>query len=94
MKISSAGRVSIPVKIRRRLGLKNYDKCNIEIIDGNFVITKFEKNKSSNIGMVRSLNSGARITIPKAYLELLDIKGETEVTMELRNGDSIIIKIK
>lgn len=92
MKINESGRVTIPAEIRKQLDLESDDTCSMNIIDGNIVITKFEKNKSSEIGTIKRL-IGGRIIIPKAYRKLLGIKGETEMTMGLKD-DVFTLKIK
>lgn len=43
MKINEIGRVTIPAEIRKQLDLESDDTCSMNIIDGNIVITKFEK---------------------------------------------------
>lgn len=45
-KLDKLGKLTIPVEMRKELGIKNGDKVNIELKDDKIIITKYvEKNK-------------------------------------------------
>ncbi len=47
VKVRKNGQITIPAKIRKKLGIKEGDILEIEVVDGKIVLTPLPKSKDS-----------------------------------------------
>jgi len=92
-KIDKLGRVKIPIKFSKRMGLEKFQQVEVTIEYGLICIRKFDEINLKDrpyIGIVRCLDELERFCIPNEYFEVLKIPKDIRVQFVL-DGDKVII---
>ena len=95
-KIDKFGRILIPNCIFRKLNFSELQYVEITIEYGKLCIKDYENSALEQrpyVGIVRSIDTVHRVTIPREYLKILemDLKTYCELSVE---GEKIIISNK
>ncbi len=89
------GRITLPAVFLKKLQLEPHQPAELSFEYGKICIRKYEENKDyikslPYFGIMRLIRQGNRISVPKEYLELLDIGSNSTVDIVL-NGSQIEI---
>lgn len=74
-KIDPLGRITIPVELRRSLGLQDNNLVEILVADEDIVMAKAEKEPGA--GMFRPVDELGRVVIPKELRQMLGMEDRT-----------------
>lgn len=88
-KIDKFGRITIPIHVRKGLGLIEGGKLSITLNEDNKIVI----SKKKSLDDARILDNLGRIVIIKTLRELAGINIGDRVRLQIENGDIIVEKI-
>lgn len=89
-KIDELGRVTLPIELRRNLGIEEKDPIEIFVESGAIILKKHEETAetSKNTGIVRKIDELGRVTLPIEIRRMLDI--EEKDPIEIHVDDTLL----
>ncbi|MBE5822261.1 MAG: AbrB/MazE/SpoVT family DNA-binding domain-containing protein [Clostridiales bacterium] len=94
-RISKTGRISIPKSIMQHICVQTNDYIELNLEYGNIVIKKFYPKTVITrpyIGVIKKVKSTNELSIPKEYIDVLNLKEGTNIQLEKAHS-KIVIKI-
>ena len=92
-KIDELGRVTLPIEIRRNLGIEEKDPIEIFLESGSVILKKHQDESGvSNTGIVRKIDELGRVTLPIEIRRMLDIEEKDPIEIFIEDSALLLKK--
>lgn len=91
--VDELGRIVIPIEMRRKLNIQEYEALEMFKVNDNVVIKKYDKiNVKENKSIIRKIDELGRIVMPKEWRQMLELQTDSAVEVLLQIGEIEIKK--